>query len=638
MQTGIKRMKLRGKKLTAIIIACIVIISVGVGVYAVTKNNASKSTATTTQRTTKVTKGNIEVSISGSGTITSASTSDLMSNADGKIIKAYFKEGDTVKKGDLLYEIDDTDAKLNIQKIENSISQAKLSASSTEKSYSNLEVKAPFSGKVTNVTAEVGENVSNNMTLFTLTDTSKLTLTVPFSTTYTKNIKVGQKAQVHLQELMDTIDGVVASIDDGSYTAANGGSVRNVEITVNNPGTLTDQMTASVEITTGSGSESSNEICTFQYAQKKTIQASVSGTFTAVNVKNNQYVNQGDVLIKVENDDLQITSQTNDLKLQDLNNQLSAAQKALENYKIYSPIDGTISAVNAVEGDSVKSGSTLISIRDFNQMQFTISVDELDISKVKVGQEVSVTVDALTETEKTPLTGAVVYKAMEGTSTNGVAVYDVTVKINETQNLLAGMNANGTIILDEAEGVLELPIEAVTQMGDRAFVWVKNTSGTSSSEQGNMQNPSQGNTSVNTEADPNSGNSGKRNSASANPPSDASGFTSSSGTRSRRMSAGFTQNREYYANATMKQVEIGLNNDEYIEIKSGLSEGDEVILPPLSTSSSGTTTNSSSGTGFNMGGVTGGMTGGVSGGFRNDMGGPPSGGGTQSGSGQNSQK
>lgn len=627
MQMSIKKSKWNRKKIITFSIVGVVIIAIVTGVIIVTMNNASKSTLATAQRTTKVKKGNIEVSITGSGTITSSSTSDLMSNADGKITKAYFSEGDTVKKGDLLYEIDDTDAKLNIQKIENSISQAQLSVNSNQKNYNNLTIIAPFSGKVTNISAEAGENVNNGMSLFTITETSKLKLSVPFSTTYTPNIKVGQKAQVHLQELMDTVDGVVTAIDDNLYTASNGGTVKNIEITVSNPGSLTDGMTASVDISTSSGLESGSQVGALEYANKKAIQAATSGTFSSVNVKNNQYVNKGDVLIQIENDDLQITSQTNDLKMQDLNNQLTAAQKELENYKVYSPIDGTISAVSAVVGDSVKSGSALISIRDFNQMQFTISVDELDIAKVEVGQEVSITVDALTETEKTPLSGEVIYKAMEGTSSNGVAVYDVTVKINEAKNLLAGMNANAKIILNKAENALIVPLEAVTKMGDKAFVWVKGASGDNLKSRGGM------NSQENMPAPSNSSDIAQSPNNSSRPkePSDDSSSSSK-----RRMSANFTQNQEYYANATMKSVEIGLNSDEYIEIKSGLSEGDEVILPPLVASSNGESSAPSSSGGFNMGGFTGGMGGG-------NMGTPPdmpsrSGGGSSFGSKQSSSK
>lgn len=620
MHKGINRLKWNKKRFITLSIVAVVIVSVSIGIFAVRKSYAAKNTSAAEKRTVHVTRGNIEISLSGSGTVTSSNTSDMMANAAGKITKSYFKEGDKIKKGDLLYEIDDTDAKLNIQKIENSISQARLSVDSTRKSYSNLTVKAPFDGKITDILAKTGDSANNSMSLFTITQTSKLKISVPFSTTYIKDIKAGQKAEVQVQEIMDTVEGTVTGIDDYTYTAANGGTVRNVEIAVDNPGRLTDAMTAAVDVKTDSGIESGSQICPLQYADKQIVKASANGIFTSVDIKENQYVHKNDVLITIENDDLQVTAQTNDLKVLDLNNQLIAAQKQLENYKLYSPIDGTVTEVGAVVGDNVKTGDTLIGIRDFEQMEFTISVDELDIAKVKVGQKATITIDALTDTTAKPLSGEVIYKAMEGTSNNGVATYDVTIKINETENLLAGMNANAKIILNQTENILMVPLEAVTKMGDRSFVRVIGTG--DSGEQGQPGNR------INGRSGGNNGNAGNttdgviqrnRNNRNSSNGNNSSGAGNTSGGNqgnwggrqggsglNRQMSAAIAANQEYYSNTVIREVELGINNDEYVEIKNGMSEGDTVVLPPLVTNSSNS--NSSSQSGFSLGGFGGGMT------------------------------
>ncbi len=661
MQKGAKRIKLSRKGIITLSLAVLVIISVVIGFFVITKNKAASSTSTSAQRQTQVVRGNIEVVLSGSGTVTSANTSDVMSNVQGKITKGYFKEGDKVKAGDLLFEIDDTDAKLNILKIENQISQAQLSITSNQKSFSNLSITAPFSGKVTNINAKVGESASNNMTLFTITDTSKLSLSVPFSITDIQDISIGQKVQVAIQEIYDTVEGVVTGIDEYTYTASNGGTVRNIEVTVNNPGRLTDTNTAMVEVTTPNGIKNSSEVSKFEYLNKQEVKAVTNGTFAEINIKENQYVNKGDVLIKIENDDLQITAQTNDLKVQDLSNQLEAAKKQLENYKIYSTISGTVTGDTAVAGDSVKSGDILISIRDFEQMQFTISVDELDISKVKVGQEVSITIDALEETTTRPLSGEVIYKAMEGASTNGVATYDVKIKINETENLLAGMNANASIILSQANDVLMLPLEAVTKMGDRAFVRVIGSEDSNSTQSGSRralgnwgENKPDGNAPAGaldkqeapvpqgksaggdkvvdqdkagsqdkTGSQDKVGNQEKtgsqdrvssqnknnqnnqKNQKTQNNQNNQKNSQASSG---RQMSAAMRANIEYYEGTVMKEVELGVNNDEYVEIKSGLTEGEIVVLPPLVANSTSSTPNTQNG--FSIGGL-GGMPGGV---------------------------
>ena len=670
MQLNTNKTNKRLRKWVVVTIIGVLIIALGIGTYLFVKARSNTASASQQLRTSKVVNGNIEVSLSGSGTVESSSTAELMANVQGKITKAYFKEGDTVKKGDLLFEIDDTDAKLNIQKIENSISQAQLSVNSTTKNYTNLTVNAPFDGKVSGVSSKVGDNVNNGMTLLTITDTTNLELAVPINVTDVSKVRLGQKVDVHIQELTDTVQGTVTAIDSNSYIASTGGTVKNVTVHVTNPGRITDEMTASVDINVGNDVVSSTQNCQFSFVNKQTIKALASGTIDQLNVKDNQYVSAGQLLIQLTNDDLQVTAQSNELKVADLENQLAAAQKQLLDYKIYSTIDGIMTKQSAYEGDSIKAGSALASIRDYNQMQFTISVDELDIDKIKVGQKAQISFDALTETATNPVDGEVIEKAMEGTSSNGVATYDVTVKINDTKNVLAGMNANAKIILQSKEDVLMVPLEAITKMGDMAFVRVQSdgtdpqtgerpnfnggnmpqrdgnapssgnmpqrdgtasSGGTMPQRDGNA--PSGGNMPQRDGAASSDGtmsqgnqasNDNKTNDQSTNRRSFASSNTNNQSTSSNRntpsnansasssRNAMSTANQGYYANTTMKMVELGINNEQYVEITSGLSEGDVVVLPPLVTSSSSNTnTNNQSGLGF--GGMGMGSMGGMGG-------------------------
>ena len=698
MQLNTNKTNKRLRKWVVVTIIGVLIIALGIGTYLFVKARSNTASASQQLRTSKVVKGNIEVSLSGSGTVESSSTAELMANVQGKITKAYFKEGDTVKKGDLLFEIDDTDAKLNIQKIENSISQAQLSVNSTTKNYTNLTVNAPFDGKVSGVSSKVGDNVNNGMTLLTITDTTNLELAVPINVTDVSKVRLGQKVDVHIQELTDTVQGTVTAIDSNSYIASTGGTVKNVTVHVTNPGRITDEMTASVDINVGNDVVSSTQNCQFSFVNKQTIKALASGTIDQLNVKDNQYVSAGQLLIQLTNDDLQVTAQSNELKVADLENQLAAAQKQLLDYKIYSTIDGIMTKQSAYEGDSIKAGSALASIRDYNQMQFTISVDELDIDKIKVGQKAQISFDALTETATNPVDGEVIEKAMEGTSSNGVATYDVTVKINDTKNVLAGMNANAKIILQSKEDILMVPLEAITKMGDMAFVRVQSdgtdadiqTGGRPNFNGGNMPQrdgtapsggtmpqrdgtapsggtmpqrdgtapsggtmpqrdgiapsggtmpqrdgtassdgtmPQRDGTASSdgkiTQGDQASDNS-KTNDQSTNKRSFASSDTNNQSTSNKRTTqsssnstsstknAMSTANQGYYANTTMKMVELGINNEQYVEITSGLSEGDVVVLPPLVTSSSSNTnTNNQSGIGF--GGMGMGSMGGMGG-------------------------
>jgi HlyD family secretion protein len=603
--------KIKLKPVLFIVIS--VILAAAIIMTLVLRNNSNKS-QTTVQRTTKVAKGNLNVTVTGSGSIESSNESDITSSVQGKITKIYFKEGDSVKAGDLLFELDDSDAKLNVEKIKNNIAQTQLSANSNTKNVNSLDIRAPFSGQVTNLASlKVGDEVMKGATVLTITDLSQLKLDVTFSGSIINQLKVGKNVIVNIQDLMNSVTGVISYISSAPSSTGSGGNVYDVEVTLKNPGSLKAGMNASVEVETSAGSETSINSSKLEYLNTQVIKSVAGGTVTSVKVKENQSVPAGQSLIRLNNDDLEVSTQTNDLKLQDLNNQLATAEKQLKEYKIYSPIDGIIVSLNELNiGNSVKPADILTTITDPGHMEFKVSIDELDIAKIKLEQKVNVTIDALPETTNKPLSGQVTKIAIEGTSSNGVTTYPVTVQVNETENLKVGMNANAEIIISEKTDTLIVPLEAVQKLRNRSFVMVKGNG----TNQGSANSPNSGGSSM-------QGGQGTRsNNASGNNGGYGNGATSGNrGNRTGKFPGGSgTANSafaNYYKNVVMRPVEVGINNDEYIEIISGLKEGEEIILPMLTT---GTTQSTQQG-GLGIPGMGGGgFGGGFGGGQRQNAG------------------
>ena len=89
-----------------------------------------------------------------------------------------------------------------------------------------------------------------------------------------------------------------------------------------------------------------------------------------------------------------------------------------------------------------------------------MNVDELDISKVKVGQTVEITADALIGQS---FTGTVDKVSINGTTANGVTTYPVTITIRDFGNLLPGMNVSAKILGETAKDVLCIPLDAVSR-------------------------------------------------------------------------------------------------------------------------------------------------------------------------------
>ena len=158
-------------------------------------------------------------------------------------------------------------------------------------------------------------------------------------------------------------------------------------------------------------------------------------------------MNKDDIVLQISGEDLTeaIQSAAETLRSAELN--MDNLQEAMNNYTVTSPISGTIIEKNAKAGDALATGADLCTIYDLSYLVMVINVDELQVSDVSVGQSVQVTADAVPD--KT-YTGTVTRVSMKGTSSGGTTTYPVTVRIDETEGLRPGMNANAEIVTAEA--------------------------------------------------------------------------------------------------------------------------------------------------------------------------------------------
>jgi HlyD family secretion protein len=170
----------------------------------------------------------------------------------------------------------------------------------------------------------------------------------------------------------------------------------NVEITVKNPGALKEGMKATAELAAGGTTLESTGSGTLSYANSKVIKSNAGGTIKSMNLRENEYVNAGDILAVLENADLMLSVKSDNIKMENLRSQLDIQQKQLEYYTITAPFDGTVTSMGkANEGDTVKQGEVLAVVSDMGHLEFSVDIDELDIAKISVGQKVKITAEAL---------------------------------------------------------------------------------------------------------------------------------------------------------------------------------------------------------------------------------------------------
>lgn len=567
------RPKRKKKKALLPLLCVLAIAAVGTAAFIRFRGRTQRTGAdASAQRTSMVQRMDITSSLSSSGTLSPKNTYSITSLVSGEVISAEFEEGDQVEKGQILYIIDGASmetelnsAKSSVERAQESYDLALEAYNEAVNEYSGNIYKSTETGYIKTLHVKAGDKVGPNTQLADIYDDKVMKLRLPFLSTDAANIGVGNEGVVTLSDTGEQLPGTVTAISNMEETLTGGRLVRYITMQINNPGGLTADMRATVQI----GDFLCVQEGTFEPSLNTVMSANVDSSveIASLLVNEGDYVSKGSPLFRM-------TDKTADSLLRNYKDTMDKAKESLEsaqskldstqdnyeNYTITAPISGQVITKSVKAGDKVSNGgnsaTTMAVIYDLSELTFEMSVDELDIRSVKAGQTVKVTADAL---EDQTFTGKVTNISLASSYSNGVTNYPVTVTLDASGELLPGMNVDGEIILEQAENTLVVPVDSLMR-GNR--VYVKDTAVTQS--EGNVP-------------------------------------------------AGFRA----------VEVETGLINDDYVEIVSGLSEGEEVYVAESSVGGS-----------FNMmpggmGGPDGGMgghgggSGGMGGGDRGGPGGRP---------------
>lgn len=416
--------------------------------------NKAASRDVTYAETTPV-RQDVSNSLSGTGTLNPANTYTVKSLVDGKILTGGFEEGDKVEEGDVLYTIDSSDASTNLEKASIALQQAQRSY---DKTVDLQYVRAEVDGTVSSLKVAKGDQVTSGQEVAVIRDSSKMLLNLLFPAADAANFSVGQSADVVLDGTFETLKGTITAVTGTDELSTGNLLVRTVTIRVNNAGGLTTAQAATASV----NGVSSIASATFAYQAERTLTALASGTVSAINVQEGDAVSKGDILIELTGDDLTESIQSASESLRSAEISMQNLQDNMSNYTITSPISGTIIEKDAKQGDALTSGSTLCVIYDLSYLEMVINVDELQIGALSVGQKVQITADAVAD--KTYV-GTVTRVSMKGSSSGGTTTYPITIRIDNTDGLRPGMNANAEIVVAEANNALVVPNAAVIRGG-----------------------------------------------------------------------------------------------------------------------------------------------------------------------------
>ena len=394
-------------------------------------------------------------SLSGTGTLNPANTYNVKSLVAGKVLTSTIEEGDIVEEGTVLYTVDASDATTKAEQASITLQQAQRSY---DKTVDRQYVRAEVAGVVSTLKVAKGDEVTSGQEVAVIRDSSKMVLQLEFPAADAATFSVGQSAEVTLDGTFEMLTGTVTAVTGTDALSTGNLLTRTVTIAVRNAGGLTTAQAATATI---NGVNCIAAKC-FEYQAERTLTALAAGTVTAINVPEGGAVNKDDIVLQISGEDLTeaIQSAAETLRSAELN--MDNLQEAMNNYTVTSPISGTIIEKNAKAGDALATGADLCTIYDLSYLVMVINVDELQVSDVSVGQSVQVTADAVPD--KT-YTGTVTRVSMKGTSSGGTTTYPVTVRIDETEGLRPGMNANAEIVTAEAGNALAVPNAAIVRGG-----------------------------------------------------------------------------------------------------------------------------------------------------------------------------
>ncbi len=411
----------------------------------------------------EVERGDLFVTVSGSGNIETSEDANLSFGAGGRIDKIYIEEGDRVTKGDILAELETDSLELARDQAEYALTQAEVALIQAELSQKTAEYE------LDNI---LDQQDSLELALFNAQidiDQAKYNLEQVQDLYTWSDIKIAQadvdEAERYLEESLEQlykylpeIEGVYPKIED-DFPKLEGYKVWQDRV-VHAQARLNsakDQLEAM----------QSNRDTEETAIKRKRLEAAELAEAQAQ--KNLDEMNEDIAIKELEIEAEKATVEQNKQSVALARQSLEQAEKDLTEAVITAPFDGLVASVTAEEGDTIPSPSVtprqIISLIDPTSMELVVEVDEIDIPDVEEGQEVIITLDALSDEEFSGVVTTIYPVPLE---VSGVIVYKVKIELNvpEDSGVMIGMSAEADIVLASRTDVLLVPDRAISEASE----------------------------------------------------------------------------------------------------------------------------------------------------------------------------
>jgi HlyD family secretion protein len=486
-------------KITAFSVASMLLLA------ACSRGNNTPSNAN--QRTATLAKGTISASVNATGNINPEGEVRLNFQTTGTIAEVKVKQGDKVKKGQLLATLDLTDAQIALAQAQTALSQAKAATAQADIAVANANTQKIIAQASYSRTIEGGVRPGD----ITAAQAALNAANASYVRATDKKLKEVdiRSAQAALEAAKANYAKVVAGPQREDYAAAEA-AFKNAEASLKqaqagydrafkvSPSTITANPAAlQLEQATNNYNSAKAQLDKLSKpADNAQVQSALQQVQTAqsnldrlLNTSADN-ANAASALQQIRSAQAQLEKlrqparpydveqanaqrdqaatqlkqaevqrQQADVQGQQAELQVRQAQRRIELSSLTAPIDGTIATVNAKVGEASAGAAASFVLLDDSVLHINVTVDEIDISRIKVGQDVNITLDALSGQA---FVGKVDRIAPNSTLVNGVVSYPVRVILTgNTASLKSGMTASTSILLEKRENVLLAPNWAV---------------------------------------------------------------------------------------------------------------------------------------------------------------------------------
>ena len=448
-------------KTLCVIILIIILIA---GYYEYKK--MTSTTGETRYVTAQVAKDTIISSITGTGQVSASNQIDVKPKVSGTITSVKVNPGDQVSEDETMFVIDDSDAQKTLRDAKISLESAKLALqklqiqdsnentdANLKKAYSDgfnavsstfLDLYSTING-INDILAKgnTSENTARNSgnTAMDLRNTAE-TAYFNVNTAYQKN--KNDFAKLNYDSPESDTDNILSETYDTTKLLAS--AIKSLSDYINY-----------LSQDTGRTSDYSS------------YQSSLSGYTNTINGHLSSLLS-AETTIKSYKDSLpnnNIDTENALISIQQKQNALSDAQQNLSDYYIKAPFSGTIASVPVQKGNDASSGTTLTTIITQSKVA-TLSLNEVDVAKISLGQKATLTFDAIPDLT---IAGKVIQIDSIGTVSSGVVNYTVKISFdtNDTR-IKPGMSVNANIITNMKQDVLTISSSAIKSQNGTNYV------------------------------------------------------------------------------------------------------------------------------------------------------------------------